>query len=65
MLFLEVKDLNHECIVRSKLVRLCVMRNEVKNFLKFNSSKGGAFDPATPFEKLLSVTMLVEGGSWV
>ena len=30
-------------------------------FLKFNSSKGRAFKPATPFEKLLSATMLIEG----
>ena len=50
--------------VKTKWARLYLKRNEVKNFLKylkFNSSKGGTFELATPFEKLLSATMLVEG----
>ena len=46
-------------ILREDQVGSVVQKNFL-NFLKFNSSKGGAFEPATPFEKLLSATMLVE-----
>ena len=50
--------------MRTKWARLCPMRNEVKNFLnflKFKSSKSGAFELAMPFKKLLSATMLFAG----